>query len=496
MAIAFIGLMALQFFYMQNIIEIHLTQFSQGVRQSLFATARYLEQEEATYFLEDKLKDVKTQSIYTQYSDLLPTQEGVKLSFITSTGIEADLTIKGDPNTLSNIQGNAIFMGGHFNSMSEAYRNNFIYQRGVLDDVVLNIMQTASDRPISERVDSAMLCSYLRNRLDTIGLNMPFEFAVVNSTGIVQFKSKGYEPRNTKADIFTQSLFPFSHNTDKYYLKVYFPDNRDYIYGTALHMIPAFILTLLLLAAFIMTIIVAFRQRRLSEIRNDFINNMTHEFKTPLASISLAGQMLSDGDIRKSPTTLQQISHVITDESRRLRFQIDKVLQIAMMDHNQLKLKTNEIDANSVINDVVNTLKLRVERYGGRISAHLDALNAIINVDEMHFTNCIFNLLDNAIKYQSDKRPLDLTIKTKDISKDRLEIIIADNGIGIKREYLKKIFDKFYRVPTGNIHNVKGFGLGLAYVKRMVNEFDGSISVESEPDVGTKFTIILPLLKD
>ncbi len=206
--------------------------------------------------------------------------------------------------------------------------------------------------------------------------------------------------------------------------------------------------------------------------------------------------MLNDQSVRKSPTMLQQISTVITDETKRLRFQVEKVLQMSMFDRQKATLKLQEIDANAAIFNIVNTFKLKVEKYGGSIAANLDAMDAIVTVDEMHFTNVIFNLLDNAVKYRSEERPLKLTVSSRDLPDERLEISIADNGIGIRRDDLKKIFDKFYRVSTGNRHDVKGFGLGLAYVRKMVSELGGDIRVESEFNTGTKFIIILPLSKN
>jgi signal transduction histidine kinase len=258
-------------------------------------------------------------------------------------------------------------------------------------------------------------------------------------------------------------------------------------------MVPAFAFTFILLIIFVFTIVVAFRQKKLTEMKNDFINNMTHEFKTPISSISLAAQMLQDQTVRKSPAMLQQISTVISDETKRLRFQVEKVLQMSMFDRQRSTMKITEVDANAAIFNIVNTFKLKVEKYGGKIVAKLDAMDAIINVDEMHFTNVIFNLLDNAVKYRSEERPLELTVSSRDINDRSLEIIIEDNGIGIRKDDAKKIFEKFYRVSTGNRHDVKGFGLGLAYVKKIVTEFNGDITVSSELNHGTKFIIILPL---
>ncbi|WP_300935413.1 sensor histidine kinase KdpD, partial [uncultured Muribaculum sp.] len=247
------------------------------------------------------------------------------------------------------------------------------------------------------------------------------------------------------------------------------------------------------LMVFVYTIVVAFRQKRLTEMKNDFINNMTHEFKTPISSISLAAQMLNDDSVRKSPGMMQHIATVINDETKRLRFQVEKVLQLSMFERQKATLRLQEIDANSAISNIISTFKLKVESYGGKIEADLRAENALVEVDEMHFTNVIFNLLDNAVKYRREDEPLRLTVSTADVGGDKLEIRISDNGIGIKREDLKKIFEKFYRVSTGNRHDVKGFGLGLAYVHKMVRELNGTIRAESDFGHGTTFIINLPL---
>ena len=229
-------------------------------------------------------------------------------------------------------------------------------------------------------------------------------------------------------------------------------------------------------------------------MKNDFINNMTHEFKTPISTISLAAQMLKDPAVGKSPTMFQHISGVINDETKRLRFQVEKVLQMSMFDRQKATLKNKELDANELIAGVINTFTLKVERYNGKIESELKATNSAIFADEMHITNVIFNLMDNAVKYKRPDADLQLTVKTWN-EPGKLMISIQDNGIGIKKENLKKIFEKFYRVHTGNLHDVKGFGLGLAYVKKIIMDHKGTIRAESELNVGTKFIIALPLLK-
>jgi signal transduction histidine kinase len=347
------------------------------------------------------------------------------------------------------------------------------------------------------RADSAIVTKYLREDLDTLGLKLPFEFAVVNRMGTPIYKTRGYNPpTDDDNSIYTQRLFPQDGPTKQYSIKVYFPTRKDFVFSSISFIVPSMVFTLILLVVFVYTIITAFRQKKLTEMKNDFINNMTHEFKTPISSISLAAQMLHDQSVRKSPVMLQQISNVISDETKRLRFQVEKVLQMSMFEGTKATLKLQEIDANAVIFNIVNTFKLKVEKYGGRLEARLDAMNALVEVDEMHFTNVIFNLLDNAVKYRREDEPLNLVVTSRDLSGDRLEITVQDNGIGISRDDQKRVFEKFFRVSTGNRHDVKGFGLGLAYVKKMVNELGGEISVESQLNVGTKFIIILPLTKN
>ena len=383
-----------------------------------------------------------------------------------------------------------------YKTLRETLRSQYMYQRSLLNEVILNIISQSSNRPIEQRADSATVATLLYNEFSNNGLRLPFEFAVVNRMGSVVYKSSGYNPADVgDNNMFVQTLFPNDSKNRMNYIKVYFPDKKDYIFHSIKFMIPSFAFTLILLIVFLYTIIVAFRQKKLTEMKNDFINNMTHEFKTPISTISLAAQMLNDNSVRKSPKMLEHISDVINDETKRLRFQVEKVLQMSMFERQKATLRLQDVDANVVIANIVHTFKIKVEKYGGTITAELDAAESTINVDEMHFTNVIFNLLDNAVKYRREDVPLHLQVSTRDIENDRLLITVADNGIGIRKEDLKKIFDKFYRVSTGNRHDVKGFGLGLAYVHKMVGELGGSISVESELKSGTKFKIILPLTK-
>ena len=380
------------------------------------------------------------------------------------------------------------------NSMLEAIKNRYMYQRALLDEVVLDMIRRASDKSIGERVRFGDLNGYLQANLYNNGIDLPFHYEVLDKEGRSVYRCADYEEKGSD-EAYQQALFKNDPPAKTSVLKVHFPGRRDYLFDSVSFMIPSLIFTLVLLVTFIFTIYIVFRQKKLTEMKNDFINNMTHEFKTPISTISLAAQMLKDPAVGKSPQMFQHISGVINDETKRLRFQVEKVLQMSMFDRQKATLKMKEIDANELITGVVNTFALKVERYNGKITSNLEATDPVIFADEMHITNVIFNLMDNAVKYKKPEEDLELKVRTWNES-GKLMISIQDNGIGIKKENLKKIFEKFYRVHTGNLHDVKGFGLGLAYVKKIIVEHKGTIRAESDLNVGTKFIIALPLLKN
>lgn len=495
MACAFTGLLYVQIMYMESMVKMRNEQFSEVVKRSLFGVCKSLEQDETKHFIEEDISEIE--SIF--YSDISKGQ--IKKSFeysVPTPDGNASYKIKGNWSTIR-VEGNSgnktIDFNEQYKSMQEVLKGQYLYQRGLINEVIINILSQSSKRPITERADSSVVRSYLETELESNGLSLPFEFAVVNRMGKAVYHSPGFPTSGDTGETYSQMLFPNDPVNKINYLKVTFPTKSDYIYSSIRFMIPSFVLSFILLFIFIYTIILAFRQKKLTEMKNDFINNMTHEFKTPISTISLAAQMLNDDTVRKSPKMLEHITSVIGDETKRLRFQVEKVLQMSMFERQKATLKLQELDITTVILNVVHTYKIKVEKIGGKISTDLEAEDSIANLDEMHFTNVIFNLLDNAFKYRRQEVPLELKISTRNIDDDKIEITVADNGIGIKKEDMKKIFDKFYRVSTGNRHDVKGFGLGLAYVNKMIREFHGEIRVESELNTGSNFIITLPLYK-
>lgn len=501
MALTFIGLLYVQIMYMENMIKMRNEQFTEAVKRSLYAVSTSLELDETQRYLDEYLEEEekKMLSSYEQKQDkqdIASTHH--QFSIVSPDGTVASFSFREQTSTIitpaAPRQKEHNTLISTYRNMQEARKGQYLYQKGLLNEVILNMLSKASNRPVMERIDIKKLESYLKSEFENNGLNLPFQFAIYNKNEKIIYSSNQYDPK-IEGNLFTQAIFPNDPPAKINYLKVYFPTKRDYISSSVKFMIPSFAFTFILLVTFLFTIITAFRQKKLTEMKNDFINNMTHEFKTPISTISLAAQMLNDPSVAKSPAMFQHISGVINDETKRLRFQVEKVLQMSMFDRQKATLKMKELDTNELITGVINTFALKVERYNGKIESDLKATDPIIFADEMHITNVIFNLMDNAVKYKRPDVDLQLMVKTWN-EPGKVMISVQDNGIGIKKENLKKIFDKFYRVHTGNLHDVKGFGLGLAYVRKIIQDHKGTIRAESELNVGTKFIIALPLLKN
>jgi two-component system phosphate regulon sensor histidine kinase PhoR len=278
------------------------------------------------------------------------------------------------------------------------------------------------------------------------------------------------------------------------FLSLVFPSKTNYnLNGVEVTLLSSILLILLIIGAFYFTISTIIRQKKLSEIKSDFINNMTHEFKTPISTISLAGEVLSDKTIDKSPESVEKYLKIIKDENKRLAGLVENVLQAAVLDKGKLKFKIQECDIHQIITDVIQSLTLQIQNKGGVITTELKAQRYSLFADRMHLGNIIYNLIDNALKYSKETPQIKVSTNS---DQSGISILVKDNGIGIRKEDQKKIFETFYRVPTGNIHNVKGFGLGLSYVKAVVEKHGGQVEVQSEPGYGSTFVVYLPFINN
>ena len=499
MAFAFAGLLYLQVNYVSIILKTRSEQFNETVKRSLRQVSKNLELDETRKYLEDDINRDETNFMYQNAPDAqslgqVINHEKYQLQIKDSNGTVQQIEMQSFSAHKSKRQ-SANSIVNTSKDLQKTLKRRYQYQGGLIEEVIYNILYTANLKPIEERIDFKKLNNYLKTEFINNGLNLPFVFSVINKDGNVVYQSGEFQKQPIASDVITQVLFPNDPPSKLNYLRVYFPTKGDYISSSITFIVPSVIFSLILLITFVFTIYIVFRQKKLSEMKNDFINNMTHELKTPVSTISLAAQMLKDSDITKSPDVFKHISGVINDETKRLSFLVEKVLQMSLFERQKAALKLKEIDANDLVANVANTFVLKVEKYGGTMDIDLQATESDIYVDEMHITNVLFNLMDNAVKYRRPEVPLTLMARTWN-ENGKLLISVEDNGIGIKKEYLKKVFDRFFRVPTGNVHDVKGFGLGLAYVRKIIEDHKGTIRAESGAgNIGTKFIITLPLIK-
>ncbi len=504
MGVSFIGLLLLQLSYMEEMAKMKKEQFDESVTRALYQASHNLELNETLRYLEKDVNDVERRA-YTQDSIYVNGLDG-SIQHSHQFAVSADdgtvysafelKTFTTKPASLPK----AIIMRTDKNQLSETaksfqeiVRKRYVYQKALLDEVVYNILYTASDKPLKERVNFKLLDHDIRQELLNNGINIPYHFTVSTVDGREVYRCPEYSEEGEEL-AYTQKLFLNDPSSKMGIVRLHFPEMNSYIYSSIRFMIPAVIFTVVLLITFVFTIVVIFRQKRYTEIKNDFINNMTHELKTPISSISLAAQMLNDDAVTKSPSMMKHLGGVINDESKRLRFLVEKVLQMSMFDRKTASFKKKELDLNELLEQVASSFNLRVEHTGGKITMEIEAVDSAIFVDEVHFQNAITNLMDNAVKYRKPDMPVNIHIRTWNEG-EKLCFSIQDNGLGIKKENTKKIFDKFYRVHTGNVHDVKGFGLGLAYVKKIINLHEGDIKCESDLGKGTKFIVTLPLLE-
>ncbi|MFM2385988.1 MAG: hypothetical protein RL660_745 [Bacteroidota bacterium] len=330
--------------------------------------------------------------------------------------------------------------------------------------------------------------SLVQSKLEEQGLKLEFEYSLQDEYGrsvmySSGFKSEYFENPNI---VWTQVSEDNSKNREKLYVYFVQPDMyvQEKVYGLLLS---ALLFTSVIIATFAITIRAILKQKKLSEIKNDFIANMTHEFKTPIATISLATAALNNERVRSDSEKIDQYTEIIKEENMRMNKQVETILQAAQMEKEELKLTLKKINVHEVINTVYDNTAIQVEEKQGSLDISLKASNPFINADEVHFSNIVFNLLDNAIKYSKEQPHV--RIETENISGD-IHIRFIDNGIGMSRDTINNIFEKFYRAHTGNLHNVKGFGLGLTYVKQVVDAHDARIKVQSTVGKGSTFTIV------
>jgi len=361
---------------------------------------------------------------------------------------------------------------------------------------------------ITERIDPKKLSQFIKEELESRGINLPYQYGVIQSVdsnfiiinGNYVVGNMGESEASHVDNPESRSLFNSKYQVALYrtdlknspgWLNLHFPNKTGWFWYSLLPMLLAAILfTSLILFCFSYTIHVILRQKKVSEMKNDFINNMTHEFKTPIATISLAADSIASPKVITDESKINRFIGIIRQENKRMLQQVEKVLQMAQMDQRDFELILTRVDMHDVIRQAVEHLSLQVQKREGHIDFDLNAARPVIEGDQTHLSNVIYNLLDNANKYSENAPEIRISTQNHD---EGIEIVVEDKGIGMSKEDQKHIFDKFYRVHTGNVHDVKGFGLGLSYVKAITSAHHGSIDVKSEPGKGSRFCLYLPV---
>jgi two-component system, OmpR family, phosphate regulon sensor histidine kinase PhoR len=526
---ALVGLVGIQLYWIRNAIAVKEANFDRGVNEALTSVIYKLEKLDVANRIKNKINaGAPSNSLYTTIDSInnmfVKEMESMtndfniqKASYVnyTSKKVTVEYTDSATGNIIRKVDSSGVMVinrdtlkknksevirpvsvpeyylpTNHFDSISDKI-DKFLKKSFLVSDVFEEMYNFKSNKSIEDRISTVALDSIIKAELDNKGIHTEFEYGIyspVKNDVVVEKTGKYHNELMEKSVAF--NLFPSDLFKAPEYLLIYFPEKETYLFTqTWLMLFIAALLIIFIIISFIYTIRTIIKQKILSEMKNDFINNMTHEFKTPISTISLACQALTDDDITKSEVLYKNYLYVINDENKRLGVMAEKILQTAVLDKGHVKLKIEPMDIHLVINDVIKNISLQVETRGGSISTEFNAASSIINADKVHITNLIYNLLDNANKYTPEKPKIIIATESNDTG---IYVSVEDNGIGISHANLKKIFDKLYRVPTGNIHNVKGFGLGLSYVKAIVEMHGGTVDVTSELKKGSKFTIYLP----
>lgn len=371
-------------------------------------------------------------------------------------------------------------------------QSEILSQSGLLDDIMGGMLELDIYRTIDERIDTVFLDSLIKSELENHGIKAKYFVGVFNKFNQPEILTPEAIPyaQSFVSEGYKALLFPNDPISDPNFLRIWFPNQNRYLLRSMGLMLATSIgLLLVIIFLFGFSIRTIWNQKKLSDIKNDFINNMTHELKTPIATISLACEALNDEDMRKSERALQTYVGMINEENKRLGVLVENVLRTAIFEQGDMQLRIQKVNMHSVIDQVIRNIEIQVKKKKGEIIREFNCTDPIVEADLLHITNVVYNLIDNAIKYSQISPRVEVI--TSDDGK-KIAIAFRDNGIGISKENQRKIFDKLYRVPTGNVHNVKGFGLGLSYVKGVIDKHFGNVDVTSEPKKGSTFTVHIP----
>ncbi len=516
MALSLLGIIFVQLFWMNKAISIKEEQFDRQVNQALTRAARRIERNQNAYLMSNLFNMMPSFQIMFQNGGYPISQndsvmlefgkfwnnntqipddnKNIKVQKKKRNGIE---TVRYSFDTII-VSGNTTQHIQTFSQVSTPSSINILSGNQSMQHQLNSVMQqmmleySMQNIPLEQRLSYSIIAPTLEYELRNFNIPLKYEFAITDykENYYKNLKSSGFkESKAVKA--YSTSLFPndILMHSDK--LVLYFHDKRNYLINNMMWPFAgSVVFTLIILFTFYYTLKIIYNQKKVSEIKNDFINNMTHEFKTPIATISLAADSISNQNIISDPDKVSRFIGIIKEENRRMNRQVESVLKMALIDKKDFNLNMKETNVHPLIENSVKNITLQVEQKGGKITLNLAADNDLLKIDETHFTNIVYNLLDNANKYSLNSPP-EISVSTYN-SDGYFYLAVADKGIGMDKETQERIFEKFYRVPTGDVHTVKGFGLGLSYVKAIVMQFKGDITVKSQKNRGSVFTIKIP----
>lgn len=512
-ALAMIGLVASQVYWINSAVEQRTARFNQEVRLAMINATQRLERMEMLHnmkmqeMLEWEAEKQHGQHYFNFQHDTTINTDGGQVTIRVEQSGTNDTTINIDLGEINVSHSNNYADEGvtvERRVMRHKSNSGVVISQEVFNDRVKRKMQHMDNllgglfnarfnRSIIERVPYNKLDSIVKGELYARGIETQVDlgvFNLFNQPVMLEESSTKIDFQNLANSRFQVRLFPNDLVQESNFLKLYFPNQRTYVLHSMWGMLStSAILILVIIGVFWFTITTILRQKKVSEIKNDFINNMTHELKTPIATIGLACEALTDKDLLRSDAMVDNFVGMIRDENRRLGALVEDVLKSAVLDKGNFKLKIQQTDMTKLVSDVVHGMEIQAKNKGGKIDFSTNIDDNIIEVDPMHLTNVVYNLIDNAIKYTPVNPHIIVDLTQVE---EGLQIKVKDNGIGISADNQKKIFDKLYRVPTGNVHNVKGFGLGLSYVKAIIDKHQGKIAVQSAPGNGTTIIITIP----
>ena len=508
--IAVAGLVTIQLYWINSAIDIKEEHFAQDVNEALNRVVYYLQkkntaakiskrlnlqrQSSRSVLLDTNLLGNKSQfdNLFrlNVYEETVSDSGGVIIKKTRNKTYSNDSLFSKDFGFGLSINKTDKFSSAEVDSVNNTL-SWFVQQKNLVNDIFDELVSVNIYSDASWKIDTLELDSILNMELREQGVKAKYEFGILNAyKNAFLFAPKLSERENILNSRFQINLSPDNIYIQPKYLSVYFPDEKNYILKTMwLILLGSALLLIIIVFSFSYTLITIYRQRKLSEVKNDFINNMTHELKTPISTISLACDVMSDEVVQKDSVKIDRYVKMIQTENKRLSTLVENVLQSALIEQGNFNLNIEKIDVHSIIQQSVKNISLQVEKRQGEIVLELNSPKFIVNADRMHLTNIFYNLIDNALKY-TEQKPL-IKIASQ-LQGGVLTISISDNGIGISKENQKRVFEKLYRVSTGNVHNVKGFGLGLNYVKAVVDKHGASIRLKSESGVGSTFSIVFP----